>query len=106
MCCSKTILYLEIGVSCLYLSCLLSYIKAENNSLTFIFSLTYTSSLLCEGEMSAGILYLAVEVWNYEFNEILISMCSFEFEFSIIQISDEGLYLDAMEESASFFVKT
>jgi hypothetical protein len=56
--------------------------------------------------MSAGILYLAVEVWNYEFNEILIFMCSFEFEFSIIQISDGGLYLDAMEESASFFVKT
>ncbi len=55
--------------------------------------------------MSAGILDLAVEVWNYEFNEILIFMCSFEFESSIIQISDGGLCLDAMEESTSFLCK-
>jgi hypothetical protein len=41
--------------------------KAEKNSLAFILSSTCKAclNLLCEGEMFAGILYLAVEVWNY-----------------------------------------
>ena len=63
----ETILYLAIGVSCLYLSWLLSCMKAKKNSLAFILSSTCKAclNLLCEGEMSAGILYLIVKVWNY-----------------------------------------
>ena len=65
---------------------LLSYMKAQSDSLAFPFSSTPKVFLFCaRGRCLLVFLYLAVEVWNYTFN-LYRDFYDFEFEFSIIHV--------------------